>query len=78
MKRTYLIETIYKGEVKKEKKILESSLKHWLRNAYLDERDGNVVNITFKYSTKKDIVTTSYSSFSIVDGYQIKVYLQEK
>jgi len=75
MRRTYTVETIYKGEVKKEKKILESSLRHWLRNAYLDEKDKNVVNITFKYSTKKDIIMTSYSSFSIADGYEIKVYL---
>lgn len=78
MRRTYILETIYKGEVKKEKKVLESSQKFWLRNACLDEKDGCVVNITFKYSTKKDIIMTSYSSFSIIDGYEIKVYLKER
>lgn len=77
MRRTYIVETIYKGGVKKEKKVLESSQKCWLRNAFLDEGDGCVVSIIFKYSTKKDIFMTSYSSFSVADGYEIKVYLQK-
>ena len=76
-KRTYIIETNYKGKTKKEKKILTSTLNYWLKNASLDERDKHVVNITFKYATKSEVIMTSYSSYNLVDGYQIKITLVE-
>lgn len=75
MKRTYLIETVYKGEVKREKKILTTSLKYWLRNAKLDERDGFVIDITFKYLTKSEVIMTSYISTDLKSDCQMKVSL---
>lgn len=78
MRKTYIYEIFHNGRYEKEKKVLTSSLDHWLRNAKIEEKENCVVNINFKYSTKSEIVMTQYDSFNIVDGYHIRLTLQSE
>lgn len=78
MKLEYLVEGIYKNGVEREKRFLTASLKHWLRNAKLDEEDGCIVDLTFKYLPKFGLIMTNYVSTDLKNGCQEKVSLINK